>query len=248
MGRGPSPTSTSVGNVLTGEGLIAPGWVTCQAKDQLEVFDLGERTYQVVINHELQYSIWPLSRPLPWGWVGIDFRGSKEACLQKIEAVWVDMRPTSVRIQAERRQPVWPLEAAPIAAQRSRGYKVTDHQGYAFYCKTEAFRLEHGKVIQVEAAQPGLHFSPWIEDAIANGLAASIWDARYGAEVQASGFASRRLHGEGICLFEVEATEARPTSASVWQARQLRVLSQVSPHQSHLWKLVGDHLEALGQS
>ncbi|MBT0772980.1 MbtH family NRPS accessory protein [Kineosporia sp. J2-2] len=56
----------------------------------------GER-YQVVVNHEDQYSIWALSRPVPPGWRPEGYSGSREECLEHIDAVWTDLRPASVR-------------------------------------------------------------------------------------------------------------------------------------------------------
>jgi MbtH protein len=49
--------------------------------------------YQVVINHEEQYSIWPMDKPLARGWRAVGRRGSKEQCLDFIEEVWTDMKP-----------------------------------------------------------------------------------------------------------------------------------------------------------
>lgn len=53
--------------------------------------------YQVVVNGEEQYSIWPTSKELPGGWSSVGVAGSKDFCLSHIEAVWVDMRPKSLR-------------------------------------------------------------------------------------------------------------------------------------------------------
>ena len=52
--------------------------------------------YQVVINHEEQYSIWPEGKKTPVGWKAIGKQGSKKECLQYIEEVWTDMRPLSL--------------------------------------------------------------------------------------------------------------------------------------------------------
>mgnify|MGYP002783790264 CR=1 FL=1 len=57
--------------------------------------------YQVVVNHEEQYSIWPADRALPLGWQAEGFSGSKAECLAHIEAVWTDMRPLSLRRRME---------------------------------------------------------------------------------------------------------------------------------------------------
>lgn len=59
-------------------------------------------TYRVVRNDEEQYSIWPAHRPLPDGWAGDGTVGSKQECLEHIDAVWTDMRPLSLRRQQPR--------------------------------------------------------------------------------------------------------------------------------------------------
>ena len=54
--------------------------------------------YKVVINHEEQYSIWPVERELPSGWQEVPGRrGCKSVCLAYIAELWTDMRPLSVR-------------------------------------------------------------------------------------------------------------------------------------------------------
>ncbi|MFI6321613.1 MbtH family protein [Nonomuraea sp. NPDC050556] len=53
---------------------------------------------KVVINHEEQYSIWPMNRPNPTGWIDEGFTGSREQCLGYIGEVWTDMRPLSLRV------------------------------------------------------------------------------------------------------------------------------------------------------
>jgi MbtH protein len=55
------------------------------------------RTYLVVINDEEQYSIWLADRQLPGGWRAEGTRGTKAECLTRIDEVWTDMRPKSVR-------------------------------------------------------------------------------------------------------------------------------------------------------
>ncbi|HEX2079994.1 MAG TPA: MbtH family protein [Longimicrobium sp.] len=54
-------------------------------------------TYVVVANHEEQYSIWPADRELPDGWTVAGLTGTKAECLARIEEVWTDMRPKSLR-------------------------------------------------------------------------------------------------------------------------------------------------------
>lgn len=56
-----------------------------------------ELQYDVVLNHEEQYSIWPSDSPPPAGWRHEGTSGTKAECLSHIERVWTDMRPLSVR-------------------------------------------------------------------------------------------------------------------------------------------------------
>jgi len=58
-------------------------------------------SYQVVVNHEEQYSIWPVGRELPLGWSSVGKEGTKSECLAYIEEVWTDMRPLSLRKKLE---------------------------------------------------------------------------------------------------------------------------------------------------
>lgn len=57
--------------------------------------------FLVVRNHEEQYSIWPVGREIPLGWVDCGFNGDKQSCLKHIESVWTDMRPLSLRKQMD---------------------------------------------------------------------------------------------------------------------------------------------------
>ena len=51
--------------------------------------------YKVVINHEEQYSIWPVTRENPLGWKETGKSGTKQQCLDHIEEVWTDQSPLS---------------------------------------------------------------------------------------------------------------------------------------------------------
>ncbi|HEU4536451.1 MAG TPA: MbtH family protein [Polyangiaceae bacterium] len=55
------------------------------------------RTYQVVVNHEEQYSIWFADRAPPAGWREVGVVGSRTECLAHIEQAWTDMRPLGLR-------------------------------------------------------------------------------------------------------------------------------------------------------
>ena len=62
---------------------------------------MSETVYEVVVNHEEQYSIWPTDKAMPLGWEKAGKQGSKEECLAYINEVWTDMRPLSLRKQME---------------------------------------------------------------------------------------------------------------------------------------------------
>jgi MbtH protein len=55
------------------------------------------RQYQVVVNSEEQYSIWPADASPPKGWRGVGFQSTREHCLEHIREIWTDMRPLSLR-------------------------------------------------------------------------------------------------------------------------------------------------------
>jgi len=59
----------------------------------------NEIQYEVVMNHEEQYSIWPADKAVPAGWSAVGKRDLKEPCLEYIKTVWTDMRPLSLRKQ-----------------------------------------------------------------------------------------------------------------------------------------------------
>ncbi|WP_394829821.1 MbtH family protein [Pendulispora albinea] len=58
--------------------------------------------FDVVRNHEEQYSIWPNNRELPLGWFKVGKSGNRSECLAYIEEVWTDMRPLSIRTRLHR--------------------------------------------------------------------------------------------------------------------------------------------------
>lgn len=59
-------------------------------------------TYEVVVNQEEQYSIWPEHKgDPPLGWKRVGQSGTKDECLVFIKKVWTDMRPLSLRKQME---------------------------------------------------------------------------------------------------------------------------------------------------
>jgi MbtH protein len=56
-------------------------------------FDDEDHEFLVLVNQELQYSLWPVFREPPSGWRPIGPRGKRQVCLDWIEATWKDMRP-----------------------------------------------------------------------------------------------------------------------------------------------------------
>ena len=73
--------------------------------------------YEVVVNHEEQYSIWPEGRDLPLGWRLAGKAGSKAECLAYIEQVWTDMRPLSLREQMRKLAENPETEATPAISR-----------------------------------------------------------------------------------------------------------------------------------
>ena len=63
--------------------------------------DDDKTAYDVVVNHEEQYSIWPADREMCPGWKAAGKTGLKPECLEYISDVWTDMRPLSLRKQME---------------------------------------------------------------------------------------------------------------------------------------------------
>lgn len=59
--------------------------------------NVAEQSYHVVVNHEEQYSIWPVEQELPEGWRTEGMTGTEAECLAHIDVVWTDMRPLSLR-------------------------------------------------------------------------------------------------------------------------------------------------------
>jgi MbtH protein len=63
------------------------------------MFDDERREFDIVVNHEEQFSIWPAGRDIPTGWHAVGTRGTKAECLTYIDQAWTDMRPLSLREQ-----------------------------------------------------------------------------------------------------------------------------------------------------
>ena len=63
--------------------------------------DWQDGELKVVINHEEQYSIWPVDRKNPAGWRDTGRTGTKAECLEYIRETWTDMRPLGLRQQMD---------------------------------------------------------------------------------------------------------------------------------------------------
>ena len=53
--------------------------------------------YDIVVNDEDQYSLWPDDQPCPMGWRKIGWKGSETECLAQIRELWTDLTPRSLR-------------------------------------------------------------------------------------------------------------------------------------------------------
>ncbi|MFG2677241.1 MbtH family protein [Streptomyces sp. NPDC048445] len=59
-------------------------------------FDDESGRFVTLVNGEGQYSLWPAHIEIPGGWSVGGPEGSRQECLDAIEAGWADMRPTSL--------------------------------------------------------------------------------------------------------------------------------------------------------
>lgn len=57
--------------------------------------------YQVLVNDEGQYSLWPAHNEVPAGWQPDGTEGTREECSAHVDLVWTDMRPRSLREQMD---------------------------------------------------------------------------------------------------------------------------------------------------
>lgn len=59
-------------------------------------FENDDAIYLVLVNDEGQHSLWPQTIDVPAGWSVVFGPQRRQACLDYVEANWVDMRPTSL--------------------------------------------------------------------------------------------------------------------------------------------------------
>jgi MbtH protein len=53
--------------------------------------------YRIVVNQEEQFSVWPAKLSVTEGWREEGTVGAKGECLARINRLWTDMRPLSLR-------------------------------------------------------------------------------------------------------------------------------------------------------
>lgn len=60
-------------------------------------FENEDAEFYVLVNDELQYSLWPAFADVPGGW-SVDFGPEpRETCVAYVDRTWRDLRPKSVR-------------------------------------------------------------------------------------------------------------------------------------------------------
>ena len=59
-------------------------------------FENQDGSFQVLVNDEGQYSLWPVSIDIPAGWNKVHGPDRREAWLDYVETHWTDMRPKSL--------------------------------------------------------------------------------------------------------------------------------------------------------
>jgi MbtH protein len=59
-------------------------------------FDDPDGRYLVLVNDEVQYSLWPSFAEVPGGWTVALAETDRQAALDYVERNWTDMRPKSL--------------------------------------------------------------------------------------------------------------------------------------------------------
>jgi uncharacterized protein YbdZ (MbtH family) len=59
-------------------------------------FDDQDGSFQVLVNDEGQYCLWPVSIDIPAGWNKVHGADRRQACLDYVGSHWTDMRPKSL--------------------------------------------------------------------------------------------------------------------------------------------------------
>lgn len=64
-------------------------------------FDDEDGLFVVLVNDELQHSLWPVAITVPTGWTVVHETDTRAACLEYVETHWTDLRPASLIAAAE---------------------------------------------------------------------------------------------------------------------------------------------------
>ncbi len=83
-------------------------------------FDDENGTFYALVNSEGQHSLWPTFATVPAGWRVVHGAGSRQSCLDYIEANWTDLRPASLIARMERDARERPVSADPAVSAVSR--------------------------------------------------------------------------------------------------------------------------------
>ncbi len=59
-------------------------------------FDDQDGSFLVLVNDELQHSLWPSFVDVPQGWRTVFGPDSRQACLAYVDTHWTDLRPASL--------------------------------------------------------------------------------------------------------------------------------------------------------
>jgi len=99
LASGPAHAERPAAAVLQPAGRQAPGNTEPCRRSRMATNpfdDNGEETaLLVLVNGENQHSLWPAALEIPAGWEQ-RFEGSRQACLDYVDANWQDIRPASL--------------------------------------------------------------------------------------------------------------------------------------------------------
>lgn len=98
---------------ITGQEIARDGKTDCANEAVAACADVQSRAgagderrpYQVTVNGEGAYAIWPADRTLPSGWRHVCHGATKAACLADINRMWTDMRPIGLRQAGDGKRP-----------------------------------------------------------------------------------------------------------------------------------------------
>jgi MbtH protein len=72
--------------------------------------------YEVIADHNEQYSVWPIGKPLQLGWFLEGKTGTRQECLDYIREHWADMNPQSLKKRKEMQEKTEENDSQPPSA------------------------------------------------------------------------------------------------------------------------------------